>query len=553
MQNLITVIPGSITIQNFIPGKIYKEAIVIYNTCNVPITIKLTTSDKNKLLLNESIIRLGVNHTKKINIIIQDKVKYNYNKFPFQKKLFIHLKGDLIDEKFEINLYYFVKGGYNPINNLNDVKNIQRQIDNFNLNNINNPEFNNTNNNNFNNTNNSTFHNTNNNNFNNNNNNNDNNNNDNIDEEYLRSTKFLDNINSINNNNNNPNNYNNNNYNNNYNNNNYNNNYNITNEDEYNIPISINKVEEFSIFSNVNNNEIDLNLNENLSNEEKISELKNTIKILFNKLNTMNKLLIEYENKITETNKIFSLNSKDYNKEQISLFFISDSSFMKNLNKIEPEIDIKNTKVQNELLTTENKILNQRIKDLEDKLMYITGENIDNNNVNNNNNNDNNNNDNNNNDNNIDNNINNNNYYNNSNGAVNNNELHEINEEDDNNNNNIDSDNINNLNSDNNIKEENPLTYSNSNKLNSSENDENNNINNNNNNINIVDNNNNNNYDNNENDNNNIYNNYNIDNNNNNNNHEIIESNNLNIDPEFIENFNEEIDNINNENENENL
>ena len=31
-----------------------------------------------------------------------------------------------------------------------------------------------------------------------------------------------------------------------------------------------------------------------------------------------------------------------------------------------------------------------------------------------------------------------------------------------------------------------------------------------------------------------------------------IESNNLNIDPEFIENFNEEIDNINNENENEN-
>ena len=80
MQNLITVIPGSITIQNFIPGKIYKEAIVIYNTCNVPITIKLTSSDKNKLLLNENIIRLGVNQTKKINIIIQDKIKYNFNK-----------------------------------------------------------------------------------------------------------------------------------------------------------------------------------------------------------------------------------------------------------------------------------------------------------------------------------------------------------------------------------------------------------------------------------------------------------------------------------------
>ena len=69
---------------------------------------------------------------------------------------------------------------------------------------------------------------------------------------------------------------------------------------------------------------------------------------------------------------------------------------MNNLNKKNPEIDIKNIKVQNQLLTTENKILNQRIKDLEDKLAYITGENINNNN-----------------------NDNNNNYYNNSNGAEN--------------------------------------------------------------------------------------------------------------------------------------
>ena len=108
-QNLITVIPGSITIQNFIPGKLFKESIVIYNTSNVPITLNLSSNDKSKLILSENFIKLGVNQAKKISINIQDKTKYNTNNFPNNKLLSIHLSNDLIDENFEIFLIYYKK------------------------------------------------------------------------------------------------------------------------------------------------------------------------------------------------------------------------------------------------------------------------------------------------------------------------------------------------------------------------------------------------------------------------------------------------------------
>ena len=101
-QNLITVIPGSITIQNFVPGKLFKESIVIYNTSNVPITLNLSSNDKSKLNLSENFIKLGVNQAKKISINIQDKTKYNSNNFPNNKHLSIHLSHNLINENFEL-------------------------------------------------------------------------------------------------------------------------------------------------------------------------------------------------------------------------------------------------------------------------------------------------------------------------------------------------------------------------------------------------------------------------------------------------------------------
>ena len=120
--NLLTVVPGNINIENFVPGRVYKETLMIYNTCNVPIVISLKPSDKNKLTVSDSTIRIGVNQSKKVDLLIQDKLNYKYMKTPVkQKKLFIRMKGELIDEKYEINLIYYHKN--NIKNNLNNFDN----------------------------------------------------------------------------------------------------------------------------------------------------------------------------------------------------------------------------------------------------------------------------------------------------------------------------------------------------------------------------------------------------------------------------------------------
>ena len=132
--NLLTIIPGNITIQNFVSGRVYKETLMIYNTCNVPIVINLKSSDKSKLSLSESKMRIGVNQANKLDLIIQDKMNYQYVKNPIkQKKLFIHITGDLIDVKYEINLLYYDK-------NRNNNKNMNSN--NINPNYINNKNFN---------------------------------------------------------------------------------------------------------------------------------------------------------------------------------------------------------------------------------------------------------------------------------------------------------------------------------------------------------------------------------------------------------------------------
>ena len=118
--NLLTVIPGNITIGNFVPGRVYKETLMIYNRCNVPIIINLKSSDKSKLSISESKMRIGVNQAKKLDILIQDKTNYKYIKTPTkQKKLLIHMKGDLIDEKYEINLLYYDRNMSNNNSNRN--------------------------------------------------------------------------------------------------------------------------------------------------------------------------------------------------------------------------------------------------------------------------------------------------------------------------------------------------------------------------------------------------------------------------------------------------
>ena len=131
--NLLTIVPGNITIQNFVPGRVYKQTLMIYNTCNVPIIINLKSSDKNKLSLSDSKMRIGVNQAKKLDIIIQDKMNYKYIKSPkIQKKLFIHINGDLIDVKYEINLLYYDKN--QSMNNSNRNNSNQIMINNYRFN-----------------------------------------------------------------------------------------------------------------------------------------------------------------------------------------------------------------------------------------------------------------------------------------------------------------------------------------------------------------------------------------------------------------------------------
>ena len=123
--NLLTIVPGSINIENFIPGRVYKETLTIYNTCKIPIIINLRASDKSKLLLNKSLLRIEVNDSKKVDLVIQDKINYSSKKLPTTpKKLFIYIKGELIEEKYEINLMYFCNNSTFKIKQNNTEKEI---------------------------------------------------------------------------------------------------------------------------------------------------------------------------------------------------------------------------------------------------------------------------------------------------------------------------------------------------------------------------------------------------------------------------------------------
>ena len=326
--NLITVVPGSISIQNFIPGKLYKDNITIYNTCNVPIVINLRSSDRNKLFVGENLIRLGVNQAKKIPLII--KVKYNYNKLPTQKLLYIHLSGELIDEKFEIVLNYFSKGNINkkdfidnsfPLNydedfskNNDKLKGQMLQPINYNY---------------------SSNYNT------------------NDIEGTEENFEQFEQINT--------------------------NNFNTTNNNTNNNNISSNVIN--NINSNINNLSNNLKQKQNIdnfvlkrqnNNINKEEELKRFIDELMSKITEMKNILDTYQ--INFGNKI-RFDDNNLIRQSSSLYFISDKYFIDNMKEKEKEIinqeedlEISNIKNQNKILISENQALEERIKILENQL-----------------------------------------------------------------------------------------------------------------------------------------------------------------------------------------
>ena len=358
--NLITIIPECINISHFIPGKIYKPFFTIYNTCNIPIILNLRSSDRNKIILNDNLIRLEVNQSKKINLIIQDNINYSSGKIPSKKKLYISLKGEFIEEKYDINLIYFTNDTEQSLDNesnieglsnlaseylkhgnteFNDNSNKNKNIDNENKNerevNIKNNKISFESNTPINSSKNMISFNS-----------------------QFENNKKNNDLKKNDNNNINKNNNNNLNYNNNNNSiNNFNINNNFTNKNFFENNLVIQKNNTFQIIGRKSNLEI-LNIK---------------AKTLLEKMQIMSNLLQEFE-KISDMNKD-RYDSKYLLKSSLSIYSIGKNYFEKQFQEKKKEIE-KNTKslekmcllTKNRLLLSEKEELNQRYKILESKV-----------------------------------------------------------------------------------------------------------------------------------------------------------------------------------------
>ena len=107
--NLLNIRPKNILIENFIPGKIYRKYFEIENKSKMPIIINLKPSDKSKILLNQTLLRLEVKDKKIIELIIQDNIRYTETNYPTNPKILsINIKGELIEAyltKYQTPLY----------------------------------------------------------------------------------------------------------------------------------------------------------------------------------------------------------------------------------------------------------------------------------------------------------------------------------------------------------------------------------------------------------------------------------------------------------------
>ena len=109
---LIQIIPETLILKRYYPNKINEQTITIRNNCNIPLTLSLSSSDSNILILKESSIKIGVKQKKSLSFIISDKNYIKNKKNLNPKKLYIFMKNDLLEEKFEIIL------SYNSLDNL---------------------------------------------------------------------------------------------------------------------------------------------------------------------------------------------------------------------------------------------------------------------------------------------------------------------------------------------------------------------------------------------------------------------------------------------------
>ena len=105
---LIQIIPEYYNIKNYNPDKLNEYTITICNNCNIPLILSLSSSDSSILILKESSIKISKKQKKALTFMIKDK-NFSKNKkcLGKPKKLYIFIKNDLIEEKFEILLSYY--------------------------------------------------------------------------------------------------------------------------------------------------------------------------------------------------------------------------------------------------------------------------------------------------------------------------------------------------------------------------------------------------------------------------------------------------------------
>lgn len=103
-STVIQFFPERIDIKNFQQGKAYTEPVTIFNCVDVPIALKIKSSDSNKIHLSDTSIKINSKQSKEILLTIkEDKGIKIINE---RKRLFIWVKGDLVEEKFIIEFQY---------------------------------------------------------------------------------------------------------------------------------------------------------------------------------------------------------------------------------------------------------------------------------------------------------------------------------------------------------------------------------------------------------------------------------------------------------------
>ena len=105
-SQILQIYPPFITIPNFSTEHNYKEKITLYNISPYYMVFTLCSSDKERMKVSETYIKLNSNQTKHIYIMIRDNIKYFNNNIPHQRRIYLIIKSDLFEEKYPIDLLY---------------------------------------------------------------------------------------------------------------------------------------------------------------------------------------------------------------------------------------------------------------------------------------------------------------------------------------------------------------------------------------------------------------------------------------------------------------